>query len=133
MSWYFELKTAHVLVACLLLAVCAWSLLPLRYKTYDAAFRRMLWVIPLGLFQGVLGMATLAVEPEPVSPYETAILVGGLLLLGLLWLAGLAGVKVVALKGSQRQKKIQALFVTWISVLLLVFFAILYVMVNFSR
>jgi hypothetical protein len=77
--------------------------------------------------------ATLSLEPGHVPGYETAMLVGGMLFLGLLWLIGLAGVKMLALKPQQQAKKIQTLFIVWISLLVLVFLIMLYVMTNFVR
>lgn len=140
--WYFELKTLHVIVACLLLAVCAWSLFPVRLglakKTsfhFSTAARRMCWVIPIGVLQAVLGMATLAFEPSSTPMHQFAILLGAFVLLGLLWLAGLSLVKYCAIVSDQVRekagKKLHCILIAWSASLLLVFLVMLFVMVNF--
>ena len=133
MSAYFELKTAHVIWACVLLALATWSLWPLRSCEFNRSFKGMLWVIPVGVVQAILGMATLSIEPGHVPSYETAVLIGGMLLLGLLWLIGLAGVKILALNPGLQLRKIQTAFAVWISLLVLIFLVMLYLMTNFTR
>ena len=143
---YYNLKVGHVIVACVLLAACAWSCLPV-YRAWNNAFwwkwvshlnssfRRMLFVIPLGVAQGILGMATLSVEPVKASTNQIAGLLVSFLALAFLWLIGMGLVKYVALAVRQGRhvpvKKIQRFYQVWISLLLGIFIGMLYLMVNF--
>ena len=140
--WYYELKVLHVVIACMLLGVCMWSLTPVRLALiekpafhFSTAARRMPWVIPLGGLQAVLGMAVLAFEPSPTSVYQSAILLGAFVLLGLLWLVGLALVKYCSVNPERIRekalKKLHYLWIAWSATLLLVFLIMLFVMVNF--
>lgn len=132
MNWYFTFKIAHVVLACILMAISGWSLLPLwRYEFIDS-FKRMLWVIPLGISQGFLGMLTLSVEPGHVSNYKIGTLIVGMFLLSLIWLVGIALAKIQGFKHEQQTRKIRTLFFIWLALLLCVFFSLLYVMANIS-
>ncbi len=140
--WYYELKTLHVIIACLLLSACIWSLFPVRLglaeKTavhFNSAARRMFWVIPLGVLQAVLGMTVLSFEPSPATVYQLAVLLGAFVFLGFLWLAGIVLIKYCTTNLNEirekASKKLHYLLVAWSASLLLVFLVMLFVMVNF--
>jgi hypothetical protein len=143
---YYNLKIAHVIVACLLLAAGIWSLDPI-YRVWNdnfwwkwvshlnSSFCRMIFVIPLGISQGILGMATLSVEAVKPPAYAIGILLASFSALSLLWLMLIGVVKYVVLIIRQSRhldvKKIQTFYQVWISLLLVVFIGMLYLMVNF--
>jgi hypothetical protein len=148
MLFYYHLKIAHIIVACLLLSACAWSFLP-AFRLFGSArwwccasslramFQRGLWVIPLGVFQAGLGMAALSFEPSAVPLYEAAVLLGGFFLLGFFWLAGIGVIKYLELTVRQQRridqqlvKKTRIFMLLWLSLLVLVFMVMLFTMVN---
>lgn len=135
---YYTFKTLHVIVGCFLLAVVVWSIWPAQRAGDELdmrlAFRRGLWVIPLGVVQAVLGMVVLSIEPIAASMLQMLVLIGGFFVLGLLWLLGLGAARYLSLNQQSAEatpRTIRIFTHVWVAVISLVFLVMLYVMANF--
>jgi hypothetical protein len=138
---YFVLKILHIFLSIILMTTCIWSLLPVSFlclgekgsKNFNSAFKRMLLVVPIGFFQGILGMAVFSVDPIQVSSFTITSLIAGWVLLGIFWLSGIIAIKGLAVNTvNQVGSKIRIGAWIWASGLAFIFLAMLFIMANFK-